>query len=481
MPPGIGVDLRRRSEQSARGGVTGYGIFEVADDAKIDGAVEFTGNATRDRDAWESTLGVRPSGSTPEEMLWSHLIDGDDTGADRARPLRAAGRDDFELHLGGRKTRKLTNAQKLAQAVYVRRDLDKVFDDVEASRLPPGLHRKMLAMEAARMGVDPESLKSKAARWRNERAEEPHTVLCSNFQDLNAFDTINGSWSLSASAVTLTSPTATTCFLRHVRSMSSSNHEVRLNTANYDAVGSSMGVMCRCSADGTAGTVDGYWAGTHQEDLHTAKFVDGVYTGFFADTNVVSGSHSIRGKCDGSTISGSANLSTFTRSFTDTTFSSGVRVMMTQHRETVGSSRTGAGFRAFDGGSLVPTVTGVSPSSGPTAGGTAIEITGTNFDLDATSTTGGNANTSVVVYDDTKIAAVNPAGSGAADVVVTTAAGSGTLSNGFTYSPAVQSSRTLLTESGLPLFAEQGGRLMIEGSGSGAGVKRLHRAFVEGF
>jgi hypothetical protein len=129
-----------------------------------------------------------------------------------------------------------------------------------------------------------------------------------------------------------------------------------------------------------------------------------------------------------------------------------------------------------------PTVSGVDPSSGSTTGGTAITITGTDFTGATGVTIGGASATSVSVVNSTTITCVTPAGTaGAKDVVVTTAAGSGTLSNGFTYSPAVQSSRTLLTESGLPLFAEQGGRLMIEGSGSGAGVKRLHRAFVEGF
>jgi hypothetical protein len=179
--PGAGVDLRRRSEMIAKGGTTGYGIFEVADDTVIEGAVEFTGNTTRDRDAWESTFGVRPVGSTPEEMLFSHLLDGDDTGADRARPLRAINRDDVELWFGGRKERKLANRDKLQQAVYARRDLDKVFDDVEAGKLPPGTHRKMLQAIADKLGIDAETLKSKSVRWRNERAEPPQTLLYDGF------------------------------------------------------------------------------------------------------------------------------------------------------------------------------------------------------------------------------------------------------------------------------------------------------------
>ena len=55
---------------------------------------------------------------------------------------------------------------------------------------------------------------------------------------------------------------------------------------------------------------------------------------------------------------------------------------------------------------LPPTVTGVSPSAGPLAGGTAITITGTNFLSGATVSVGGAAATSVVVVNATTITAV---------------------------------------------------------------------------
>ena len=67
-----------------------------------------------------------------------------------------------------------------------------------------------------------------------------------------------------------------------------------------------------------------------------------------------------------------------------------------------------------------PTVSGVSPASGPTAGGTAITITGTNFDATATVTVGGTAATSVAFVSATQINATTPAhAAGVADVVVT--------------------------------------------------------------
>ena len=62
----------------------------------------------------------------------------------------------------------------------------------------------------------------------------------------------------------------------------------------------------------------------------------------------------------------------------------------------------------------------VSPNSGPTAGGTAVTITGTNFAAGATVTFGGTAATNVVVVNSTTITATTPAGSaGAVTVTVT--------------------------------------------------------------
>ena len=82
-----------------------------------------------------------------------------------------------------------------------------------------------------------------------------------------------------------------------------------------------------------------------------------------------------------------------------------------------------------------PTVTGVSPSAGPVAGGTAVTITGTNFASGATVTFGGTAATNVVVTNSTTITATTPAhAAGAVAVAVTNSNGlSGNLANGFTY------------------------------------------------
>jgi hypothetical protein len=82
-----------------------------------------------------------------------------------------------------------------------------------------------------------------------------------------------------------------------------------------------------------------------------------------------------------------------------------------------------------------PTVTSITPSTGPISGGGSLTIAGTEFRAGATVTIGGTAATNVVVVSSTSItASAAPHSAGAASVVVTNSDGqSGTLNNGFTY------------------------------------------------
>ena len=86
-----------------------------------------------------------------------------------------------------------------------------------------------------------------------------------------------------------------------------------------------------------------------------------------------------------------------------------------------------------------PTVSGVSPNTGPAAGGTGVTITGTNFAAGATVTLGGTAATNVVVVSATQITATTPAhAAGAVTVTVTNPdTQSGSLANGFTFTTMV--------------------------------------------
>ncbi|TMB90176.1 MAG: hypothetical protein E6J45_09260, partial [Chloroflexi bacterium] len=71
-------------------------------------------------------------------------------------------------------------------------------------------------------------------------------------------------------------------------------------------------------------------------------------------------------------------------------------------------------------GAGCPKVTGVSPSSGSTAGGDTVTITGSGFTGTTAVSFGANPSASFTVDTDAQITAVSPAGSGTVDVTVTT-------------------------------------------------------------
>jgi len=87
--------------------------------------------------------------------------------------------------------------------------------------------------------------------------------------------------------------------------------------------------------------------------------------------------------------------------------------------------RVGQAADEFEPAPLVPTVTSISPTSGPEAGGTVVTINGANFTDTATVKFGDKAATSVTYVNATRLTAVAPSGSGntTVDVLVTTAAG----------------------------------------------------------
>ena len=87
---------------------------------------------------------------------------------------------------------------------------------------------------------------------------------------------------------------------------------------------------------------------------------------------------------------------------------------------------------------VVPTVTGVSPTAGPLAGGTSVTITGANFTGATAVTFGGTAASGFTFVNSTTITATSPAGTGTVDVRVTTPGGTSATSaaDQFNYVPA---------------------------------------------
>src|ERR1035437_10690830 len=81
-----------------------------------------------------------------------------------------------------------------------------------------------------------------------------------------------------------------------------------------------------------------------------------------------------------------------------------------------------------------PTVSIINPTSGSTAGGTSVTITGTNLTGATAVTIGGAAATGITVNSATSITATTPAGSaGTASVLVTTLGGTNSANTLYTY------------------------------------------------
>jgi hypothetical protein len=104
-----------------------------------------------------------------------------------------------------------------------------------------------------------------------------------------------------------------------------------------------------------------------------------------------------------------------------------------------------------------PTVTGVSPSSGPTTGGTSVTITGTGFTGATVVDFGSTPASSYKVNSDTSITATAPAGTtGSTDVTVTTPGGTSATSanDQFTYvsPPVVMTNGSTVTYDGTSVF-----------------------------
>ncbi len=103
---------------------------------------------------------------------------------------------------------------------------------------------------------------------------------------------------------------------------------------------------------------------------------------------------------------------------------------------TIGGTSTAITADQFTYTAPVPTVSGISPSTGSTNGGTSVTVTGTGLTAATAVDFGSTPATGVTVKNDTTIIATSPAGAaGVVDVTVTTAGGTSAKSSAdqFTY------------------------------------------------
>ena len=116
-----------------------------------------------------------------------------------------------------------------------------------------------------------------------------------------------------------------------------------------------------------------------------------------------------------------------------------------------------------------PTVTGISPPSGPTAGGTSVTISGTNLTGATAVSFGSTAATNVAVLSASQITATSPPGSGTVNVTVTTPGGTSATSAGdqFTYNappPPPPPSSPPVVSGGSPTSQSNNGAAAVSGS-----------------
>ncbi len=113
----------------------------------------------------------------------------------------------------------------------------------------------------------------------------------------------------------------------------------------------------------------------------------------------------------------------------------------------------------------IPTVTAVSPISGPVTGGTVVTVTGTGFTGATVVKFGTTAGSSLTVNSSTKLTIISPAGAaGTVDVTVTTPTGTSAASaaDKFTYTAAAPTVTAITPSSGL---TDGGTAVIITGTG----------------
>jgi large repetitive protein len=131
-------------------------------------------------------------------------------------------------------------------------------------------------------------------------------------------------------------------------------------------------------------------------------------------------------------------LSTVSGGISGTPLQAGTFTFSVQVKDSTGHSDSSAyslNIASVPAANPAPIISGASPNSGPASGGTAVTISGTNFQTGATVLFGGLAAAPVTFLSATQIQVMTPTHlAGAVDVTVRNLDGqSATLSSGFTY------------------------------------------------
>ena len=126
-----------------------------------------------------------------------------------------------------------------------------------------------------------------------------------------------------------------------------------------------------------------------------------------------------------------------------------------------GTSATSSGDRFTY--AQAPTTASITPTTGPSAGGTQITLTGTHLSAASTVKFGNQSATGVSVVSDTQLTAISPPGTGTVDLTVTTPGGTSAITGTARFSYAGVPSITGLSTQHGPVAG--GTQVLISGSG----------------
>ncbi len=130
---------------------------------------------------------------------------------------------------------------------------------------------------------------------------------------------------------------------------------------------------------------------------------------------------------------------------------------------TAGGTSTTSGADQFTYNVAAPAITSIAPTSGPTAGGTSVVITGTSLSGVTAVSFGGTAAISFSANTATQVTAVAPAGTGTVNITVTTPGGTSPTVAGDQYTYANVPAVTALS----PTFGPAAGNTLVTINGSG--------------
>lgn len=393
--PGAGarIDLSRESDAFS---TRGWAIVQQNAPIGSDGVALGQGDTLADvlagqavKDAWFTALGTRPDGETLSEILFDHLESkADPTGADTARPLELAD-GCLETWLGVRQKAMIpfANGTRAERGAFVRA-VQRVRSRLDNARnlsldgtLPPDLYRKLLVVEARKLGVNANSLKPK--KWRpDETPIEPTTTVTDAFTSVSAFTRMTGAGTWSGSNglyLTRGAAQAVLDTLRNNTAMSSNNNWADLVVALTAGVpfanGTNMGPMARFGSSGSACYVFGAgYAGGTGCNAKLLKFGPSSNTTvnlgtLFFYTRVNSPNTgmtpTLRVYPNGSTITGYGigNSNTFSLPATDTGVTTGLYTGVACDDTVSGTAmRVGESWIGTDGVTSPPVVTSESAS-----------------------------------------------------------------------------------------------------------------------